>query len=106
MPTPYVRPQENGGRGNVTRAELRSAEHEIVLRFDRGMQFAASHVRTEDLAATGHVWELTRRPETVVYVDVAHRGLGTASIGPDTYPQYRVGAGTYTWAWSMQARRI
>ena len=106
MPTPYVRPQENGGRGNVTRAELRSAEHEIVLSFDRGMQFAVSHVRTEDLASTGHVWELTPRPETVVYVDVAHRGLGTASIGPDTYPQYRVGSGTYTWSWSMQARQI
>lgn len=106
MPVPYVRPQENGGRGNVTRVELRSSQQELELSFDRGMQFAASHVRTEGLAAAAHAWELISRPETVLHVDVAHRGLGTASIGPDTYPQYRLGPGTYTWRWSIVARQL
>lgn len=63
-------------------------------------------MRAEDLATAAHDWELTSRPETVVHVDVVHRGLGTASIGPDTYAQYRVGPGTYTWRWSMVARQL
>ena len=39
--------------------------------------------------------ELTPRAETVIYFDVAHRGLGTASCGPDTLPEYRLGPGRY-----------
>jgi hypothetical protein len=39
--------------------------------------------------------------ETIVHLDVAHRGLGTASCGPDTLPQYLVGPGTYKWSWSI-----
>ena len=31
----------------------------------------------------------------------AHRGLGTASCGPDTLPQYRVGAGTYVLSYEV-----
>ena len=31
-------------------------------------------------------------PETVIHLDAAHRGLGTASCGPDTLPEYRLGA--------------
>ena len=34
-----------------------------------------------------------RAPETVVHLDAAHRGLGTASCGPDTLPEYLVGPG-------------
>jgi len=48
-----------------------------------------------------HDVELIPRPETIVHLDVAHRGLGTASCGPDTLPQYLVGPGTYAWSWSI-----
>jgi beta-galactosidase len=46
--------------------------------------------------------ELTPRAETVIHLDVAHRGLGTASCGPDTLPQYRVGPGVYEWWWTIE----
>jgi beta-galactosidase len=36
-----------------------------------------------------------------VHLDVAHRGLGTASCGPDVLPQYRLCAGTYTFAYRL-----
>jgi beta-galactosidase len=36
-----------------------------------------------------------------VHLDVAHRGLGTASCGPDTLPRYRVGPGRYRWEWTI-----
>jgi beta-galactosidase len=37
----------------------------------------------------------------VVHLDVAHRGLGTASCGPDVLPQYRLPAGTFTFAYRL-----
>jgi beta-galactosidase len=32
---------------------------------------------------------------------VAHRGLGTASCGPDVLPQYRLSAGRYRFAYRL-----
>lgn len=102
LQVPYLRPQENGGRGRVHELDLSAGETSLQLRFDRGMQFSAAHFRTEDLVQTRHSWELAARPETFVYLDVVHRGLGTASVGPDVLPEYRIPSGTYSWAWSIR----
>lgn len=101
LQVPYIKPQENGGRGGVSELNLDNGQTRLQLLFDRGMQFSAAHVRIEDLAQTRHNWELPDRPETFVYLDVAHRGLGTASVGPDALPQFRLRSGTYTWSWSI-----
>jgi beta-galactosidase len=71
--------------------------------FDRPLQVSATHQRAVDLATATHDVELTPRLETIVHLDVAHRGLGTASCGPDTLPQYLIGPGTYEWTWSLTA---
>jgi beta-galactosidase len=100
--TPYTMPQENGGRADVRRLELSDASGRgLRLAFDRPLQVSATHFRAEDLDAAKHDTELTPRPETVVHFDVAHRGLGTASCGPDTLPGYIVGPGTYKWSWAI-----
>jgi beta-galactosidase len=97
---PYVRPQENGGRNAVHWIELSDAGGRgFRLAFDRPCQVSATHFRVADLAAAKHDVELVPRPETIVHFDVAHRGLGTASCGPDTLPEYHVGPGTYAWSW-------
>ena len=61
--------------------------------------------RREHLAADLHAahdqTELVRRGFLTVHLDAAHRGLGTASCGPDTLPQYRVGPGTYVLSYSV-----
>jgi beta-galactosidase len=62
---------------------------------------AVSHLRAADLEAATHDVELVPRQETIVYLDVAHRGLGTASCGPDTLDAYLVGPGTYRWTWTL-----
>ena len=49
-----------------------------------------------ELYAAAHADDLAARDDVVVCVDAAHRGLGTASCGPDVLPQYRLAAGTYT----------
>ena len=101
--TPYVRPQESGGRADVHWLELRDATGRGVRIIpDRPRQLSATHYRAEDLATATHDVELTPRPETIVHLDAAHRGLGTASCGPDTLPEYKIGPGTYVWSWSLR----
>jgi beta-galactosidase len=100
--TPYVRPQETGGRADVrwlTLTDERGAG--ARLEFDIPLQASATHFRATDLAAATHDVDLVARPETIVHLDVAHRGLGTASCGPDTLPAYLVGPGTYRWSWRL-----
>ena len=97
---PYVRPQESGGRNAVRWLELSDGSGRgFRLASDRPCQVSATHYRAVDLASARHDVELISRPETIVHMDIAHRGLGTASCGPDTLPEYRVGPGTYTWSW-------
>jgi beta-galactosidase len=60
------------------------------------------HFSATDLTAATHDVELIARPETIVHVDRAHRGLGTLSCGPDTLAQYRVGPGRYRWRWTLR----
>ncbi len=50
-----------------------------------------------------HDVELRPRAETIVHIDAAHRGVGTASCGPDTIAPYVMGGGTYRWAWTLRA---
>ena len=100
---PYVRPQENGGHADVRWLRLSDERGRgLVLRFDRPLQVSATHFRAADLASATHDVELRPRAEVVVHLDAAHRGLGTASCGPDTLPGYLVGPGEYRWSWSME----
>jgi beta-galactosidase len=98
---PYIRPQENGGHADVRWFQLGSRHDGVRVQLERPAQVSILHFRASDLAAATHDVELTARPETVVQLDAAHRGLGTASCGPDTLPQYLVGPGRYHWIWSI-----
>ena len=99
---PYIRPQENGGHADVRWLRLSDgAGRSLRLELDRPGQVSATHFRAADLAVATHDVDLEARPETIVHLDAAHRGLGTASCGPDTLPEYLVGPGTYRWAWTI-----
>ncbi|HEY0444161.1 MAG TPA: glycoside hydrolase family 2 TIM barrel-domain containing protein, partial [Candidatus Limnocylindrales bacterium] len=96
---PYVRPQENGGHADVRWVELRGdGGRGLRIELDEPRQVSVSHFRAADLAAATHDVELRPRPESIVHIDAAHRGLGTASCGPDTLDEYLVGPGTYRWS--------
>jgi beta-galactosidase len=101
--TPYVRPQETGGRAGVRWLAV-TDDGGRGARIDLGtpLQVSVTHYRAADLAAAAHDIDLVARAETIVHLDAAHRGLGTASCGPDTLPAYLVGPGTYRWAWELR----
>jgi len=62
---------------------------------------SASHFTAADLFAAHHTIDLKARPEVYLNIDVAQRGLGTASCGPDTLPQYLVQPGKYALRFSL-----
>jgi beta-galactosidase len=101
----HVVPQEHGHHVETRWIELAS-EAGVVVRIDgaRPFGFAASHHRAEDLTAALHASDLVPRDETILHLDAAHRGLGTASCGPDTLPRYRVHAGRHRLGWSLSVR--
>jgi beta-galactosidase len=100
---PYVWPQEAGGRADVRWLELRdTAGDGVRITLGTPMQVSASHFRAADLEAATHASELQPRPQTVVHIDAAHRGVGTASCGPDTLEEFLVRGGTYRWRWAFE----
>ncbi len=99
---PYVKPQENGGHHAVRWFDVSDGRGRgFRLAGDRQFQISATHFRATDLATAGHDVDLVPRPETIVHLDAAHRGLGTASCGPDTLPEYMIEPGTYRWSWRL-----
>ncbi len=100
---PYIRPQENGGHADVRWLELTSGSREgLRIDLDEPRQVSVTHLQAADLAAATHDIDVVPVAETIVHIDAAHRGLGTASCGPDTLPEYRLGPGTYRWAWTLR----
>ncbi|MGN6333696.1 MAG: glycoside hydrolase family 2 TIM barrel-domain containing protein [Motilibacteraceae bacterium] len=100
---PYVRPQENGGHAGVRWLELRDADGRGArLELDEPRQVSATHHRAAALALATHDVELVPAPEVVVHLDAAHRGLGTASCGPDTLDRYLVRGGAFGWSWMLR----
>jgi beta-galactosidase len=99
---PYVRPQENGGHTAVRWFELVNAQGN-GLRFVMGKpaQVSVTPNRDADLADSTHDVEVVPCGNTVVHIDTAHRGVGTASCGPDTLDKYLVKTGVHTWEWTV-----
>ena len=101
---PYVRPQENGGHAGVRWFEVTGNDGKGVrIDLDKPRQVSITPNRATDLADATHNVEVKASGNTVVHIDAAHRGVGTASCGPDTLPQYLVGAGTYTFTWTVRS---
>jgi beta-galactosidase len=92
---PYVLPQEHGGRTGLRWIELAGAQAAVRFTPDRPCEGSASHFTPEDLFAARHVTDLAPRPEVLLNLDVAQRGLGTASCGPDTLDRYKIAAGAH-----------
>lgn len=101
---PYILPQEHGNKCDVRWVELRDGRG-AGLRFNaigRRFEASASHFTAADLYAAKHTTDLTPRPEVHLNLDYGQRGLGTASCGPDTLPQYRIPAGKYRLAFGIR----
>jgi beta-galactosidase len=100
---PYILPQEHGHRGDVTRLGLTDARGRGVEFEGRPtIGFTASHFTADDLFRARHTSDLEPRPEVILSLDHAQRGLGTASCGPDTSPRHRLVASSYRFEYVLR----
>lgn len=107
---PYVMPQEHGLHTDTRWMELArgTGRGRRALRVEstRPFMFSALPHSPEQLTAALHDVELPAanaavRQTTTVHVDHQHRGIGTASCGPDTLDHYLVRPRNYRWTWRL-----
>ncbi len=81
---PYARPQESGNHTDVRWARVDDGSNGPGVLIQGSPRFDCSliHARAEEIAAATHHHRITWRESTVLRIDAAHSGLGTASCGP------------------------
>ncbi len=103
---PYILPQEHGHRSDVRRLSLTDGGGSgLVIKGRPTFGFTASHFSANDLFRARHTNDLEPRSETILSIDHAQRGLGTASCGPDTAERHRLDARSYRFAYVLRMSR-
>ena len=95
---PYLVPQEFGLRTDCRWVELIESSSGRTVRvdaLDRPFHVSATRYRADDLYRAASASDVQPSDRLIVHLDAAHRGVGTASCGPDVLDRYRVGAGNY-----------
>jgi beta-galactosidase len=103
METPYVVPQENGNRSGVRCFTLDFEAGQGSLRIvpEGSCNISVSRYTQENMLKALHTPDLadaSKGPEGCYFlnIDIAQRGVGTATCGPDTLEKYRVRPGIFT----------
>jgi beta-galactosidase len=106
LETVYVMPQENGNRSGVRSLTLEGKDapagklKTFTIRTDKGLNMSCSRYTQENLWEARHTPDLkdtTQGPEGYysLNLDIAQRGVGTATCGPDTLEKYRIRPGSF-----------
>jgi len=93
MFVPYIHPQECGNRCAVRWFAV--TDHNgtgMMIVADSLLNFSALHYTPSDLFRANHPYELKRRSETILTIDMQHCGLGGRSCGPGPLKQYILNA--------------
>ncbi|MEV1067122.1 glycoside hydrolase family 2 TIM barrel-domain containing protein [Streptomyces sp. NPDC050263] len=101
LAVPYILPQENGTRGGVTALTLTGPAGTVSTTHPTALHMNVGRYEVSEIEAAEHWWELQPSGKTVVHLDIAHRGLGTAVLGPDTHPRHRLAGSEYAWEWRL-----
>ncbi|MDX2052048.1 MAG: glycoside hydrolase family 2 TIM barrel-domain containing protein [Polyangiaceae bacterium] len=91
---PHIMPQEHGHHCDTRWLSLRRADGSGLLISGAPMlEFNANRYDQMDLTRARHTFDVKPSEHIHLHLDAAHRGLGTASCGPDAFDQYRVKPG-------------
>ncbi len=100
---PYIMPQECGNKTDVRWVALTNEQGiGLMVTAPNLMEVSALHYTADDLYHAFHTNELVRRPETILNLDYRQCGLGGASCGPMTRPEYLIQPGSYTFVVHMR----
>jgi beta-galactosidase len=102
---PYLVPQEFGLRTDCRWFEFVDHATGETVRLDvldpLVLHVSATRFTAADLYTAAHETDLRPGRSLVVHADVAHRGLGTASCGPDVLDRYRLTPGRYRFSYRL-----
>lgn len=101
LETTYIFPQENGNRSDVRWASFTNSAGRGLAVAGKSFNFSAHHYTVKDLERAKHHHEINRIEETILHLDFAHHGLGSASCGPDVYPPYEFIAGEFDFTFAI-----
>lgn len=83
----YVRPQESGSHVGTTRLEVDGL---LRVEAERPFSFSVTPYLTRDIINTAHDFELPESDTVKVCLDVAMRGVGSHSCGPELEDEYEI----------------
>lgn len=86
----YIRPQENGSHYDCDYVQLDGAGIKLTAVGAKPFCFNASHYTQEELTEKAHNYELHPCDSTILCLDYAQNGIGSASCGPRLAEQYRL----------------
>ena len=89
---PYIKPQENGSRTGIRWLAVTDRRGKGLVAVLPGLEASAHHFTAEDFTNSLHDHELVPRKATVLNLDAAQNGLGSASCGPRPLDQYLLNA--------------
>nr|WP_087974253.1 glycoside hydrolase family 2 TIM barrel-domain containing protein [Oceanobacillus rekensis] len=88
--TPYVVPQENGNRTDVTWASLTNNSGVGLFLAGDDFNFSAHHYTTENLQEARHTYDLVKQDYIVLNMDHKQQGIGSASCGQGVMEKYQL----------------
>jgi beta-galactosidase len=106
---PYLVPQEHGLRTNCRWMECIALDGHWAgarVRIDAvggPLHMSALRHTPEDLHGAHEQGLVPVRERLTVHIDAAHRGLGTASCGPDVLPEYVVAPGRHEFSYVVSS---
>lgn len=87
--TPYVFPQENGTRLDARWLRITGEDgHGLLIRGEPTFHFSLHRYAIADFEKAAHTCDLEPRDYLTLHLDAAIHGLGHASCGQETMPQY------------------
>jgi beta-galactosidase len=108
LEVPYIVPQENGNRSVVRRLSLSQSvipsdigkPNCITIRPNKPINFSVNRYTKENIFKALHTIDLVDIDEEeekyyFLNIDLVQRGVGTATCGPDTLPEYKIHGGIF-----------
>lgn len=89
MHTPYINPQENGGRCNVHWLELSNEAQRLKIENSSPYFITTHNYSLESLEKAKHDYEIHRENKTYIHIDYIHNGVGSNSCGQEQLEPYK-----------------
>ena len=93
---PYIMPQEYGHHTDTRWVKVRGSRLSLTVTASRAFEFNYIPYTVDELFRARHREELPPPETPRLYLDLAHRGVGTGSCGPDTREPYKLREHHYT----------